>query len=695
MFLEQRVGRLEERLGELENGTNEDVEQRLDALDEADLTLRNEAVQLQQRLAELEALSLKSKLDHILDLFQDVENRLDAAENHRGRQLEINTQYDGRIENLEQAVEGLEGSSELGLRVESMDAILQDLQRQAHDIRERFEAWDHLSLPDRTRQLEDSLSAFHAFRNESQQLFEVLQNDLASQVERDDQLFDLLGKLEDRISGLDVQQLQERMNEAETAMTGFRAVVKEVRQRFEQSEQRHNELSHRCEELEERSLSLEENIAFVGPLKEQVRTLEEQLLELDLQPFGERLAVMENRMGDLEFDPSPLIDRLQHVEQSARILTQQFQAFPEFAESTQQQLVQLTERQSDAAGRLHNHDDRLNGCEAYQRELPNRLKQLEDRLAAAAELPKQLQEMNDRIKELEIDNRDLRDRLRTLKVSGGDSRTSSSDWLGRSLATVGLAVALVVGWLLFQPQPVVTAQRFVLQGPDGKMYALLDSKDARAHFELKDDAGRPLVLMGASSDGTAIRLADSTGANRMVLGLDPSGNPGVTLADSRGTGRIEMGVAETSYFALRDVHGDRRAVLAATQQGPQVALLRPSEQPQVLLGNGAVGDGISVYDQQKKLRVGMGITADGAAVNLFDESEHRRAVVSANQAGPALAFLGDNDQHRTTLGMSANGESVLNLHDANGIQRIVLHVSESDAKLNVLDSEKNVVFATP
>lgn len=696
MFLEQRVGRIEERLGELEShsGSNEELELRLTELGEMDLQLRNEAAQLQQRLAQIEALSLAAKLEQIHDLLHDAANRLGTAESQHSRQVEINSSHSERLLAIEQALDEMGAPEDVDQRVQSLETALQDLQRQALEIRERLEALDHLSLSDRIRQLEDSVGGFHAFRLESQQLVELLQNDLAAQADRDDQLFELLGKLEERISGLDVKLLQERMNEAETAMAGFRAVVKEVRQRFDQTDHRLGDLGQRCSDLEERSVAMEESLAAVEPLQAQVRSLEEQLLDLDLQPVQRRLHDMEARIEGLGFDPGPLLDRLGSVETSADVLAQQFETFPAFAENAQKQLTRLGQQSADAAGQLENHAGRIAACESFQSKLPEQLKSLEQRLAAGAETSKQMKELLDKVKELEIDNRDLRDRLRTLKVSGGASG-SSPDWFGRILGTAGLAAALIVGWLMMRPQPVLTAQRFVLRGSDGKIYAQLDSKDARALLEMNDNTGRPQLVLGASPDGGVIRMADSTGVNRMLLGLDATGNPGLTFADSRGTSRVELGVADMSYVSLRDVHGDRRVVLSASNQGPRVVLLRPSEQPHVVVGSGALGDGVSIYDQQKRLRAGMGITSDGAAVNLFDESEHRRVVVSANQAGPALAFLGDNDQHRTTIGMSANGESILNLHDSSGAQRIVLHVSESDAKVNVLDAEKNVVFATP
>ena len=59
---------------------------------------------------------------------------------------------------------------------------------------------------------------------------------------------------------------------------------------------------------------------------------------------------------------------------------------------------------------------------------------------------------------------------------------------------------------------------------------------------------------------------------------------------------------------------------------------------------------------------------------------------------PRLAFLGKDEIQRTTLGITQKDESILNLHDNVGRQRILLIASETDAKVEVLDRDTNVVF---
>lgn len=703
MFLEQRVGRVEDRLGELEARTSQPdqaTQQKLAALEDSDLRLRAEAAALQQRLADVEKLALERRWAHIQKLLHELENRLANAESHDSRQLGLQKTIGDRLSQLEKTLESLS--------VEEVAERLQMLDRQAEDIYQRLEEWDRHGLAERTTRLEHLADAASAFKNESQQLFEILRNDLTAQADRDDQLFDLLNQLQSQVQGLDIQRLQERVNDAESALAGFRAVVKEVRQRFDQADQKHTSVVSRLDELETRFLQSDERLQGLAGIQEQFRVIEEQLLELDFAPFQQRLGVIEDsiarldsefgrRLDDFEgrlrdMDVPGLHERIRLVEATAGQLGQQFEALLPFAESATQRLDQSFSLHQETAEQIEDHEQRLSLCESQSKQV-QKIAELEKALAEAKGMGALIRQLNEQMEALKADNRELKERLRSSQPSVAVVG-SSADWFSRGVATLGLAAAVVLAWLMFRPQPVLTAQQFVLKGADGNVYADLAVRDGGGNFQLLDAAGKPMLVLNQSTSGPGIRLADPAGTDRAVFGFS-NGAPGLVLIDASGTPRLELGASESGYFALRDTRGDRRALMTISPQGPQFALMHPTEQPYVLVGAGAMGDGLSIYDNQHRLRAGMGVTVDGAAVNLFDEQSNRRVVISANKAGPALAFLGNNDEHRTTIGMSANGESVLNLHDATGAQRIVLHVSESDAKVNVLDAEKNVVFATP
>jgi hypothetical protein len=146
---------------------------------------------------------------------------------------------------------------------------------------------------------------------------------------------------------------------------------------------------------------------------------------------------------------------------------------------------------------------------------------------------------------------------------------------------------------------------------------------------------------------------------------------------------------------MYDAEGEKRGTITVEANGPSIALLDKGQRPSVKLVTGRADNGLRVYDDVGRLRVGAGMSADGAAVNLFDSKEQRRVVLSSNASSSALAFLGKDEIQRTTLGMTVKDESILNLHDNAGRQRILLIASESDAKMEVLDRETNVVFQSP
>ncbi|MGL4461804.1 MAG: hypothetical protein ACRC1K_06585, partial [Planctomycetia bacterium] len=188
----------------------------------------------------------------------------------------------------------------------------------------------------------------------------------------------------------------------------------------------------------------------------------------------------------------------------------------------------------------------------------------------------------------------------------GQARRGRRRDLGMMAAILAAAAVGVAG--LWQPHlpRTVTAERFLLRDPTGRIRADL----------------------GAFETGTGLWLYDENSKNRLWVGVSNDGVPELTLRDEAEKPRWAASVADGPGLAFLDEAGATRAALAAAGKEATLRLHDAQGAPRVLVGVGNAGDGVNLFDPTGKMRVGLGIAAAGATLNLFDVDGKRRLVVS-------------------------------------------------------------------
>lgn len=165
-----------------------------------------------------------------------------------------------------------------------------------------------------------------------------------------------------------------------------------------------------------------------------------------------------------------------------------------------------------------------------------------------------------RMEQVELENQRLR-RLNRFSLVG------SALALGMSAAVLVVAGA---GRSTVAAESV-SAERFVLLGPDGKTRGGWEvGADGSSKLVLHDGSGRSRVGLQALPDGSAgLALADGNGNSRAVLGLLPDQTASLVFADRTGRTRAVFGYSpdDAVNLAFTDRSGVTRAELGVAAAG--------------------------------------------------------------------------------------------------------------------------------
>jgi archaellum component FlaC len=439
---------------------------------------------------------------------------------------------------------------------------------------------------------------------------------------------------------------ESRLRQAETDLHGIRGLRSEFTDRLGEFERSIGKQRSRCDEFDEVIKSLKGKIG------------------------GLDLSSVQNRLGTVESSLDPLRQLGGKLDTLAN---------------------EVRRRVDDVSSSVRDVD--LKWTTLDRESLPGRLRQVEEKLANT-DGHQRVSTLSHRIEAIERDATDTRKEVAWLR-----DRPSSLplDQWARGLASLAamLAIGAIVLW--WWPSETITARRFRLVNRDNQLVGewLNHQGGGGGQFDLLDGAGRRRLSLASSAGGSVVALSDENGLDRARFAAETGGGAGMVALDPAGQERLWAGVRETSAVQMMDSLGQVRGSWSLESAGAELAFLDAQRRPSVRLTSTPFDNGLRVYDEAGRLRVGTGMTTGGAAVNLFDVNEDRRIVLSTGTDASALAFLGHNEMQRTTLGMTAKDESILNLHDSGGRQRILLIASEENAKVEVLDQNTNVVFQGP
>jgi hypothetical protein len=573
-------------------------------------------------------------------------------------------------------------------------------------------------LEERIKSIEDRISQLELGRGSS--LDDDLRERLDGLEEKGTRLAKRTQSLESRLEELgrgdSSAALGERIDQCETTCHDLLTTDDSLRDRCDATDRRltalHKQFDGMLEQLaeldgkhgrpdtnglESRIRHVESEIHDLRSLRELrgMRTeVQERLVEFEraIAKSRSRIDEMDDALEGLKgrssgtVDFSPFQSRLGAIETSFDGVRQMGSKLDTLAHEIRRRLEELTGRldRSDVTGR--ELDQRL---AMLDRELlPSRLRSVEERLSTQ-DSAQRAGTLTNRVELMEREANDIKREVNWLRDRPTGVRF---DQWARVLGTGGLAASFLALALWIWPRSVVTAERFVLVDRNERELGELASNEHGACLELQDRAGQRRLFLAATGTGSMLSMSDETGTQRTQVTAEPRNGTGLLVLDPAGQRRMWLGMQENQpALYMLDPEGDVRGSMSIESTGPEIGLYEKSNEPSVRLLTGQTDNGLRVYDQGGRLRVGVGMCVDGATVNLFDPKEQRRVVLSSNIGSAALAFLGKDEIQRTTLGMTEKDESILNLHDNDGRQRILLIASQQDAKVEVLDRDTNVL----
>jgi predicted nucleic acid-binding Zn-ribbon protein len=499
-------------------------------------------------------------------------------------------------------------------------------------------------------------------------------------------LEDRIRALEDRIATLESSSTMRDDRSIHERIDGVEGTCHDLINGDDALRARCNDLDHRIAGLHRQLEEMLEQLAEMDGRADATSPFEERVgrIERELETFRGVRNEFDGRLGELDRavrQENARIEELAASEESLRERLASFDlgAFARRLAETEQLLAPLR----TLAARLDEHSDELRG---RMEELNARLDEMEQTSQEAG------RRLTNRFDAAEREANDLRREVAWLRERPQPDRIDRPARWGGAGAAAAAVLALA---LCFWPHDTIEAKRFVVKSDANGRTAEFSSNESGGVLELRDRRGRRRLYMCAADDGSRASLLDATGAERLRLGEDASIGAGLLAFEAGGRRRLWCGLSTRPALYLFDEEGNVRSSIAADASGGEWALLEQDRRPQVRLTAGRDDNGLRIYDAGGRLRVGVGTCPEGAAVNLFDPAEQRRVVLSANAESAALSFLGGREVQRTTLGTTKEDESILNLHDAAGKQRLLLFASDAEAGVQVLDRDTKILFSGP
>lgn len=192
-------------------------------------------------------------------------------------------------------------------------------------------------------------------------------------------------------------------------------------------------------------------------------------------------------------------------------------------------------------------------------------------------------------------------------------------WTGRGIETTAQAQG--------QALRVIRAHAFILEDEKGRERASLLANSGGASLRLHDDTNQGAVLLGVSSEGTALHLRDKNNRVRAALeGANDEDEPSLALLAEDGKVRAKLRISsQDTSFNLNDAQGVR-VLLDSSQNSSGLRLFDEKAHPRFALRLDKNGPGLALNDA-KEVRVMMRLWEDGPSLNLYDEKGQGRATL--------------------------------------------------------------------
>ena len=617
---------------------------------------------LEQRVEEIAGrlLGIEAALASKDEQADAVDRRLNAVESLTGAEGDHRDAIEVRLAGVESWIDEQRsrGVEERLAGLEATDAAFRDGAQEVEKVLVQLERNDSDFL-EVNRRLEERIDALaprlEQIDEDSKRRWEERQGDDQRFDSLQRGIDDLAGRTEERLAEIDIGGVENRVGQLESELSGLR--------------DQGSNLGVRIEALDR---SLSDVTTASGELVIRADLLEERLGQLDPAAFDEKLALLE-----------------QQTQRCSALIPQ----MESFSASVRQQIERLAAQDAELRESLEGIRNSLEGIRNDQRDndVRERLGALEERFEASDRLAA-FDALATRVDRLEHESRGLGERLGRER-----ERPTGLSWTSPPMIAIaaGFLLLFLFTWLATRPASTIIVRRFVLHDAQGSELAELMTDTDGAALILRDREGIERLAVRLDPTGPRIRMADAAGTSRLDMSVAGAESAMLAVRDASGVERLRCAVDDRPLVALFDGAGGRRASVAVTAAGAEFELLESNERPRVRIASESGMSHLRLFDEMDRLRAALGTTPDGVALNLFDESKQRRVALGSNQSGPALGFLGKNGAQRTTLGLTKGGDSVLNLHDPAGSQRIVLNVSAADAAIRILDADAKPRFSVP
>ena len=162
---------------------------------------------------------------------------------------------------------------------------------------------------------------------------------------------------------------------------------------------------------------------------------------------------------------------------------------------------------------------------------------------------------------------------------------------------LAVAVAAIISTALLlmgqaRPGRIVEANRFILRGAEGKIFAELLVTSVGPSLGMYDRGGKLRMILGVGQDGPAIALTGKDQRVRVNLGFDEEEGSFLTLHDMNGTARVEL----AEGIRLFDANQTARAILSVAPETAQLGFNYANAKPGVIIGSSRQGPTLMLFD---------------------------------------------------------------------------------------------------
>ena len=207
-------------------------------------------------------------------------------------------------------------------------------------------------------------------------------------------------------------------------------------------------------------------------------------------------------------------------------------------------------------------------------------------------------------------------------------------------------------------------------------------------------AGALAMGQGATPKGNEIieargfRIVDENGNGRGSLGLNPDGLTLLNLKHKDGTTRFAIELhGERTLMRLFDENKKPRHTMQVSKGVPSYGLLDGNGKLRLLASAvDDIGPGLSVLDEEQRVRGTFGYTSSTGSQLLFVRSDKRlQLYLGAPEKGPRLDLLDGNEKRRATLMLEPDGAPYFGFMDSEQKPRMLLSSNNGSSSLGFLD----------